>query len=81
MTEKTPLWHAALVELLAGFSPAADAVSSSHQFSTDEIKSSIEKHTGEEVSRKELFDLLQQFGFKYHCNNDLQLEWLMRESR
>lgn len=73
------MWQEALQVLLQRYEPAQSLCTSSHQFSTLDIKRILMEHTGEDIPQTELTKALRERGFIYvnTSYDELCLEWLM----
>lgn len=71
------MWQEALTIFLETYSPTDSMQESTHQFTTNEICTMLERHAGGIIEKPELVKTLSDKGFKYIRTGDLTLEWLM----
>lgn len=71
------MWQESLAVFLESYTACTTLKESTHQFSTDEIRSMLEQHTANPVNADDLVKTLKDRGFKYARTGDLAMEWLM----
>lgn len=76
---KSPLWQDALATLLEDFTPVSCVKEADERFSTDEIIKSLEDHTGEQINRNDVFEIMTAWNYTYKNTGDMTLEWLLKK--
>ena len=71
------MWQESLNAFLAHYQPCLIDKDVTDTFSTEEIAQTLERHTGETVDRKALYEEMHQRHFTFGVVNDNELHWLM----
>lgn len=71
------MWQESLNAFLASYQPCLTDKDVTDTFSTEEIAQTLERHTGETVGRKELYEELHRRHYTFGMVNDSELHWLM----
>lgn len=71
------MWQESLNAFLQHYSPCYQQQDITDTFTTEEIAQTIERHTGEKVERKLLYEELHRRNYTFGVINDTELHWLM----
>ncbi len=71
------MWQESLNAFLAHYQPCFVDKEVTDTFSTEEIAQILERHTGETVERKALYEELHKRNYTFGMVNDSELHWLM----
>jgi hypothetical protein len=71
------MWQESLNVFLQHYQPTKSAASATDSYSTEEIAQSLERHTGSNVSRKELYEELLNRSYIFDVVNGNEFHLLM----
>ena len=71
------MWQESPNAFLAHYQPCFVDKEVTDTFSTEEIATTLERHTGETVERKALYEELHKRNYTFGMVNDSELHWLM----